>query len=591
MKRVRLNLQTLFAKIGLLRLNLQTLFAKIGLRRFSKTRKLNRFCVSAEKNIISQLSKLDSSTNLKEIKTLRLYLRPITNTHYRHYENIKLLLQVLKTRGRLRWLCFRLVPTLFPRSYEYTRLTILLMIFNNWKYFSTRVLSRLRVEETTDQDDLIIDVYEFIHPDIDFEIQNSLTYLLGNEIKQKLEFTSTKRFEIDLHKQLILGKLIRWDSSKVLTYLRERTDFLENPLLVEYLKFFPDFVSDINGARRFSLELHKNAYSSFDDFPNTQKRSHDILNHVEIWHQRFIVEGSKWHIIDSTCTPYSKFVAGHWQFMEQVPDLINHVFIKEPVAEKRKRFTHAIFLMGRADENWYHFLLDTIPRYLFMKNVGAEVPVLVRADIPKTSITFIQRVINRRIVLVNPGDVIAVDNLYFVAARSTVYDSSPPPKVKRVTFSPKTLKRQRKWLLEGVSSKSNSNSLERVFLPRKAKYRNLLNVKQVSRFLESFGFYIPEIGEDFFTRQHIFFSKAGLVVSPGGAILANIIFMKKGSKVIAMRSWKDSKLKIWKSLAEACDVEYREIIGIPTYFGRKVLAKAHANYYIPLILVKRILKH
>jgi hypothetical protein len=372
--------------------------------------------------------------------------------------------------------------------------------------------------------------------------------------------------------------------------MRERKEFLDNPEVIRYLNFFPDFVSEIHRDRRFSLEIHKNAYSSFDDVLNTQNGSHNLLHNVEIWHQRFIVEGSKWHIIDSTFSPHSKFVAGHWQFLEQVPDSVNHVFIKKPVARKRKRLTHAIFLMGRADENWYHFLLDTLPRYLFMKSVDAEVPVLVRADIPKTSILLIQRVVNRKIILVAPGDVMAVDNLYFVAARSTVYDSSPPPNVEQVVFSPKILKKQRQWLLEGVSDKNKNNLKERLFLLRKSKYRNLLNAEQVGRYLEDFGFYAPEIGEDFFTRQHIYFSRANLIVGPGGAILANILFMKKGSKVIAMRSWRDSKLNLWKSLSEACNVEYGEIIGIPTYFGRKFLARQHSNYFIPLVLVKKLIK-
>jgi capsular polysaccharide biosynthesis protein len=184
----------------------------------------------------------------------------------------------------------------------------------------------------------------------------------------------------------------------------------------------------------------------------------------------------------------------------------------------------------------------------------------------------------------------AVDNLYFVAARSTVYDSSPPPNVEQVVFSPKILKKQRQWLLEGVSDRNKNNLQERLFLLRKSKYRNLLNAEQVGRYLEDFGFYAPEIGEDFFTRQHIYFSRANLIVGPGGAILANILFMKKGSKVIAMRSWRDSKLNLWKSLAEACNVEYGEIIGIPTYFGRKFLARQHSNYFIPLVLVKKLIK-
>jgi capsular polysaccharide biosynthesis protein len=246
--------------------------------------------------------------------------------------------------------------------------------------------------------------------------------------------------------------------------------------------------------------------------------------------------------------------------------------------------------MGRADENWYHFLLDTLPRYLFMRKIDEDIPVLVRADIPKTSIALIERMISHRVVLVAPTDVIAIERLHFVAARSTVYDSSPPCGIEWVAFSPNSLSKQRRWLLEDVIIKNDSEAPEKIFLARKAKYRNLLNSDQVGRRLESFGFNTLETGENFFTKQHIYFSKARLIVSPGGAILANILFMKKGSKIIAMRSWRDSKIKLWKKLALACNVEYGEIKGIPTYFGRKYLARQHSNYFIPVGLIRKYLK-
>ena len=78
-----------------------------------------------------------------------------------------------------------------------------------------------------------------------------------------------------------------------------------------------------------------------------------------------------------------------------------------------------------------------------------------------------------------------------------------------------------------------------------------------------------------------------MIVSPGGAILANILFIPMDSKVIAVRSWRDSELKLWKKLAEACQVNYSEIVGIPTYYGFKPLARQHSNYYVPLERFKK----
>ena len=568
----------------------RTLFVKFGLNRYTKSRKFDLICKSLEQIILVDLSRNESFRELKEIKSKHLILSLSTDSTYTNYENFKLLIRVLKTRGRLRWLCLRVLPSAFPKPYEYTRLRILLKIFINWKLFSSTVLSKLCVDYDKGLEQNYVDIYEFTHPDIHFVINPNSTYLLGNEINQKLEFSSGGMFSRNLHSSFILGRIIFWDSTKILTYIRERSELLENPKVSEYLNYFPDFLHNLNRNSIFSLEVHKNASSTFDEISTDNKGLPNTLKNVEIWHQRFIVGHGKWHVIDSTCSPYTKFVAGHWQFMEQLPDTARNVFIKKPLPKKKKKFTEAIFLMGRADENWYHFLLDTLPRYLFMQHIDQDIPVLVRADIPKTSIALIERAISRRVILVYPTDVIAVERLYFIAARSTVYDSSPPGEIDQVAFSPKTLSKQRQWLLKEVSIKNESIDLKKIFLPRKAKYRNLLNSDQVGRRLEKFGFSALETGEDFFTKQHIYFSNAHIIVSPGGAILANILFMKKGTKIITLRSWRDSKLKLWKKLAKACNVEYNEIAGIPTYFGRKLLARQHSNYFIPVSLIKKSLK-
>lgn len=572
-------------------LSIRTLFAKFGLNRYKKSRKIDLICNSLERIIVADLSRNKSIRELEKVKAKHLILSLTTNSTYSNYENFRLLITVLKTRGRLRWLCLRMIPSAFPRPYEYTRSRILLKMFINWKLFYSTVLSKLYVDYIEGLEHNYVDLYEFTHPDMHFVINPNSTYLLGNELNQKLEFRSARTILKNPHRSFILGRLILWDSTKVLTYLRERSALLENPKVLDYLNHFPDFVHNLNRDSMFSLEVHKNASSTFDDISNDTRGLPNTLKNVEIWHQRFIVERGKWHVIDSTCSPYTKFVAGHWQFMEQLPDTARNVFIKKPLAKKKKKLTKAIFLMGRADENWYHFLLDTLPRYLFMQHINQDIPVLVRSDIPKTSISLIERIISRRVILVSPTDVIAVEHLYFIAARSTVYDSSPHGKMEQVAFSPKTLSKQRNWLLRGVSTKNDSKPLKKIFLLRKAKYRNLLNSNQVGRRLEKFGFSTLETGEDFFTKQHIYFSNAHLIVSPGGAILANILFMKKGSKIIALRSWRDSKLKLWKKLSQACNIEYSEVAGIPSYCGTKPLARQHSNYFIPVRLIKKYLKN
>jgi hypothetical protein len=84
-----------------------------------------------------------------------------------------------------------------------------------------------------------------------------------------------------------------------------------------------------------------------------------------------------------------------------------------------------------------------------------------------------------------------------------------------------------------------------------------------------------------------FFAEANTIVSPGGAVLANIIFMQRGSRVVSIRSWRGADVPLWKQLAEACEINHSEVIGIPSYFGSKPLLRAHSNFYVPLKRIKK----
>jgi hypothetical protein len=570
--------------------NSLTLPIRLRLSRFSKTRHFNKFDLWIEQLIIEELGHKKLVDVKSPVYSQKLLLNLTLNNHHTKSQNLKMLMLILKTRGRLRWLCFRLMPSLFKNSYELTRFRLILEIFSNWNLFVQSILCKLIVIENSGQEYDLIEIYEFTHPNIGFSFVEERSYVLGGEVSQKMEFSGKKHSTRDNSNVLMLEKLLRWNSSKVINYIRESDYLSNNTYLLGYLQSFPDVLNELRLNIRLSIEFHQNADLSFDDVRDLNQGLPEALSEVEIWNQRFIVERNKWHIIDSTCSPHGKFVAGHWQFVEQCPATVSHVYLKAPVTKRVKKLSQAIFLIGRADENWYHLLLDTLPRYLSLNAVDREIPVLVRADLPKTSIALIERLLDRKIIYVRTEDRISVGTLYFVAARGTVYDSQPRNGEDRVVFSPRVLKMQRDWMLQRLGGTEGKVYPAEIFLPRRAKYRNLLNMNAVSRYLMQRDFEVIEMGKDFYLEQHHFFSEANKIISPGGAVLANILFMKKDSKVIAFRSWRGANLRIWKKLAEACKVDYAEVIGIPTYFGLKPLAREHSNYYVFLRGIKKALR-
>ena len=563
------------------------LLVKIRLSRLIKNSNFKRIDHRIERLILRELGSLGNLNLHNQNFSQNISLNLSQNQIYTNLENLEVLRLILKTRGRLRWLCFRLMPLTFSDSYEVTRRHLLFRIFKNWALFAENVLSKLSIVSELLPNYEQIEFYEFTHPNNRFFFTEDTTYILGHDLSKSMLFSRKKLArEIDT----ILGRMIIWNSRAAIRFIRSSAALSVSTKVFDYLKSFPDVLNELQGYSKLSLEFHKSSELSFDELLSLGVGNAEVLTDVEIWHQRFIIKSNKWHVIDSTCSPYSEFVAGHWQFLEQIPTSAENVYLKNNSNSTEKALPRAIYLMGRADENWYHLLLDTLPRYLLLKDLDSDIPVLIRSDLPETSKQLIEKLVEREIIYVDPQDRLYIKTLYFVAARSTVHDSRPKNAENQVKFSPKMLGLQREWIMSRLPASQDHFYPERIFFPRRAKYRNLLNMNSVIEYMMKQNYQIVELNNIFFLDQHHFFSSAKTVITPGGALLANILFMHKNSNVVAIRSWRDSELKLWKDLAYACEINYSEVVGIPTYFGSNSLARQHSNFFVPLSRIKEALR-
>lgn len=500
-------------------------------------------------------------------------------------DQIKLFRRVLRTRGRLRWLCFRLMKDVFPDAYEISRLRLLFEILMNRSDFKKYVLFQLFFASAKPEYCKSISSYEFTHPDSGFKLENDRVYFLEENLNAPLVFRDLKNSKSNLLDQLII-----WNSSMILRLMRLSPNFLNDQLVKSRMVHYPDLMSQYNSTERFSVLFHDYSALTLSERKDQEDFKPDVLFNAEIWHQRFILQDKKWMVTDITGSPYTHFVAGHWQFLDQSRHDGLDAFIKIPSASRKLYLTTAIHLMGRADENWYHLLLDTLPRYLYLKEIDSTVPVLIRSDLPKSSLDFIGQILNRQVILVKPDEVVLVGKLYFIASRSTVFDSKPPNHFEKVKFPNGIFQELAKYIFGALSKNGNLAYPDNLYLPRKSKYRNLVNESSIAELAIKTGYSVVESNLDFYRRQWFFFRAAQSVLSPGGAVLANIIFMQPGSRVLLLRSWRDSDLRLWKKLAESCGVHFSEAIGVPTYYGRKALARQHSDYFIPIRRVRKLFK-
>ena len=190
---------------------------------------------------------------------------------------------------------------------------------------------------------------------------------------------------------------------------------------------------------------------------------------------------------------------------------------------------------------------------------------------------------------VEPDETVIVSRLYVCPGRSTVFDSNPPEKMNWVDFSPLVLNLFRDRVLDSLDVIPDRSFPKRIAFERRSATRNVYPWEKLEKVFDDFSFKRLPLNGNFFNSQVKVFFNSKFVATPGGAVLANIIFMKPGSKVLVLKSWGNQKLNLWSKLCESINLEYIEVTGSPTYWGSSFLRRLHSNFYISPRKLRRIL--
>jgi capsular polysaccharide biosynthesis protein len=174
-----------------------------------------------------------------------------------------------------------------------------------------------------------------------------------------------------------------------------------------------------------------------------------------------------------------------------------------------------------------------------------------------------------------------------VSSRSSVFDSKVPVNVELVHLPVAALKKLRDRVIECQKPDTGYSGPDAFYLKRNSVLRGILNAESVEAVVSELGIDTLESDANFFKFQIPAFHQAILTIIPGGASVANILFMKPGTKVLILKSWRNRKLNLWQSLAIGLGLEYKEINGVPNYFGLKYLRRMHSDYWIPPRKLKR----
>lgn len=471
-------------------------------------------------------------------------------------ENILIIIRVLQTRGLTRFLLFNYNKkagsnNVFVNAENTSRTELIFKICFNLKLFVNEIICNLYIKKLNK---INIEAVEILDRTQYYLNSNNWNLLKGTCI---IEDKSLTKF-------IFKSSIFKTDSKE--------TNRIVDKLGFKILNKNEYIYNELTLDERLTL---------------AQSARSDYLLNVEVWHQRFIVKNDDWIMIDNTTDPSSKFVAGNWQFTYdlRVNDCIairfpskEYVYIKE-----------AILLMGRCDENWFHFLIDTLPRLIVLDQISKEIPMMVRDDLPDHYYQYLKKLTERRIIKISVKTKVVVDKLHFVSARSAVFDSRVNTQVKRVHYSPKILG-ELVGRLSDVETRESGRIKKKYILAfeRNSRYRNVSNWKELLPVLIKNGFTIIDSEQNWFKNQISIFANSKVVIAPGGAIFANIIFMEPGSIVVPLIAGNSIDSKLWSNLAKAFDLQCFPIKSSSNMFMR-MFEDINSDFYLDPKIVDKTL--
>jgi hypothetical protein len=218
----------------------------------------------------------------------------------------------------------------------------------------------------------------------------------------------------------------------------------------------------------------------------------------------------------------------------------------------RRRRGRALLLGTKEAGNYYHWMLDCLPRWKLMAEAGFEDYDHVLLNTDSMSRSFCKDVLDRLGVPMEKR--LHCSTLFLHEFDQLVVPAMPFPQWEVAA-----------WACEWVSSlfnERNAHSPERIYISRcSAKKRRLVNEAELEAQLTARGFKIIQTEQLSVAEQSALFRRAKCVVAPHGAGLTNLIFSPKRTQFIELYAPQYKYNPCFQHLALACDLCHTHITG------------------------------
>lgn len=314
-----------------------------------------------------------------------------------------------------------------------------------------------------------------------------------------------------------------------------------------------DLKSQISLARVSEINLLKDREIDFIAFENS-----------EIIHGNYVIQGKSfirnipYEISEFNTFPQSNLIVNDGEIFSQS---VSYSF----------EVDEALFI--GSSTNWYHFLVEILPRgIIWHNNGGKKVPIVFHKPIPETIRRILSSVSGVEPVLVGDGESV------FVKSLTVALDGRFGAQPDMLTIAPgKNIFVDRvfdfeliaNWLKKSFPLKSLDYP-PKVFLARgKDSLRPMGNFDEVEEFLGGLGF-VTVFPEKLSLEDQIgLFSNVESLIAEGGAALTGLIFAEKLKSLIHIEANPNFFVaNFWQQFSESLNLNAHACLGKPEHiFG------------------------
>lgn len=264
---------------------------------------------------------------------------------------------------------------------------------------------------------------------------------------------------------------------------------------------------------------------------------------------------------DSSCIVYKNKIYKNGYDNER----FNEGFIKwhnnyygKLIFNRLEEIEEGFFLGGNGSWNWYHYMIEILPKFLLFNNLPktllvSEV-VLQFPTMQSVLDIFLQN--KSKIVYLKRNTTYHVKSLLYINDFNHLQFNRFDDKILGIGtfFNTEILNNFSNYILNYISN--NTNFPERVFLYRKNTHRMASNQDDLKIFLESQGFISICMEEINFYDQVNVFRNAKFIIGISGAAWTNLIFCRNNPKAICFIPENAKEFSAFSNLSKIFNVDF-----------------------------------